>query len=78
MGGINQVLKLKEQAEEDIYFARLDRELIEKLHKEASADAAGETRADADSRGVSGRAAGTASRRRPADWERVALQRLLR
>jgi hypothetical protein len=67
MGGINQVLKLKEQAEEDIYFARLDRELIEKLHQEASTDAAGEARAAADSRGISGQAAGTASRQRPAD-----------
>ena len=67
MGGINQVLKLKEQAEEDIYFARLDRELIEKLHQEASTDAAGEARAPANPRGISGQAAGTASRQRPAD-----------
>jgi hypothetical protein len=66
MGGIHQVLKLKEQAEEDIYFARLDRKLIEKLHNEA-AQAVGEARADADSRTVSDQAPATAGRRRPAD-----------
>jgi len=44
MSGINAVLKLKEQAEEDIYFARLDREIIKKLHQKAAADAARSSR----------------------------------
>jgi len=35
---IDAVLKLKELAEEDIYFARLDREIIAKMREKAAAD----------------------------------------
>jgi hypothetical protein len=37
MSNLIKTLNLKERAEEDIYFAKLDRELIEKLHREAAA-----------------------------------------
>ncbi len=37
MGDVTKTLNLKERAEEDIYFAKRDRELIEKLHREAAA-----------------------------------------
>ncbi|MGD8935783.1 MAG: hypothetical protein PVF07_04835 [Thiogranum sp.] len=40
MSRIDAVLKLKELAEEDIYFARLDRDIIAKLHEKAAADEA--------------------------------------
>jgi hypothetical protein len=30
-----ETMRLKEQADEDIYFAKLDRELIERMHREA-------------------------------------------
>ena len=37
MTDFSDKLRLKEMAEEDIYFARRDRELIEALHEKASA-----------------------------------------
>ena len=37
-GGFSDKLRLKETAEEDIYFARRDRERIEALHEEKSAE----------------------------------------
>jgi hypothetical protein len=33
-------MKLVEKAQEDIYFARIDRELIEELHRQAAAEKA--------------------------------------
>jgi|AP12_2_1047962.scaffolds.fasta_scaffold13540_3 uncharacterized protein YdaU (DUF1376 family) len=36
MSELPKILNLKERAEEDIYFARLDREIIEKLHRQAA------------------------------------------
>jgi uncharacterized protein YdaU (DUF1376 family) len=33
-----ETMKLVEKAQEDIYFARIDRELIEALHRQAAAE----------------------------------------
>jgi hypothetical protein len=35
-----ETMKLVEKAQEDIYFARIDRELIEELHRQAAAQKA--------------------------------------
>jgi hypothetical protein len=35
-----ETMKLVEKAQEDIYFARIDRELIEELHRQAAAEKA--------------------------------------
>ncbi|HYQ70674.1 MAG TPA: hypothetical protein VET88_01970 [Gammaproteobacteria bacterium] len=35
-----ETMKLVEKAREDIYFAKVDRELIEELHRRAAAEAA--------------------------------------
>lgn len=45
-GGFSDKLSLKEKAEEDLWFARHDRELVERLHKHKSEDAAGNTMED--------------------------------
>jgi hypothetical protein len=36
-----ETMRLAEKAQEDIYFAKLNRELIEELHRLAAAEAAG-------------------------------------
>ena len=38
MSGFSETMHLKEQAEEDIYFARRDRELILRLHEQELAE----------------------------------------
>jgi hypothetical protein len=38
MPGFSETMHLKEQAEEDIYFARRDRELILRLHEQERAE----------------------------------------
>ena len=38
MSGFSEIMQLKEQAEEDVYFARRDRELIRALHEQEAAE----------------------------------------
>ena len=38
MGGFVEQLRLAEKAAEDIYFAKVDRELIESMHKRMQAE----------------------------------------
>jgi len=40
-----ETMRLAEKAQEDIYFAKLNRELIDELHRRAAAEAAGVSRA---------------------------------
>ena len=68
MSGIDAVLKLKELAEEDIYFARLDREIIAKLHEKAAADDAHSEREPAKPRAAGeGQSHRANTSQRPAD-----------
>ena len=47
-GGFSDKLRLKESAEEDIYFARRDRERIEALHEGESAEQLRDDKVDRD------------------------------
>jgi hypothetical protein len=68
MSGIDAVLKLKELADEDIYFARLDRDIIAKLHEKAAADDAHSEREPAKPRAAGDRQSHRANTsQRPAD-----------
>ncbi|MGD2138274.1 MAG: hypothetical protein PVF08_08460 [Gammaproteobacteria bacterium] len=40
-----EIMRLAEKAQEDIYFAKLNRELIDELHRRAAAEAAGVSKA---------------------------------
>ncbi len=52
MSNFVEQLKLAERAQEDVYFARIDRELIDALHEKAHIAAEGESTAlQADSTG---------------------------
>ena len=42
-----ETMRLAEKAQEDIYFAKLNRELIEQLHRRAAAEAAADAAAAA-------------------------------
>ncbi len=48
MSGFSETMRLKEMAEEDIYFARRDRELIAELKRRRGDEADKDRSADAD------------------------------
>jgi len=56
MGDFIETLKLAEKAQEDIYFAKIDRELIEALHRRLAGEAAARA-ANGPAEKKSGRAA---------------------
>ena len=56
MGGFIEQLRLAEKAAEDIYFARIDRELIEALHRQLQAENSGQA---TDSPGIEAKAGGS-------------------
>ena len=47
MSGFSEIMRLKEMAEEDIYFARRDRELLAELKRRRGEEAAREQSVDA-------------------------------